>query len=109
MKNLIKVFILSAVLVSMSGYANKTSLGSGEASCGAWTDERSKDSRIAARYGDWVLGFLTGANSIIPGDMLKGHGEAGLLGWMDRYCKKNPLKKIVDSVDRLSKEITHGE
>ena len=109
MNNLIKVFVLASVLVSTSGYANKTSLGTGEVSCGAWIDERSKDSRAASHYEDWVLGFLTGANSIIPGDMLKGHGEAGVLGWIDRYCKNNPLKNIVDATDRLFKEIVHGE
>ena len=45
----------------------------------------------------------------MPGNMLKRHSEAELLGWIDKYCKENPLKKIVDGADKLTVEIVHFE
>lgn len=108
MKNIIRIIVLACLSVNAHGYSDAV-LGYGTKSCNTWTEERSKESSAAAHYEDWVLGFLTGANAYMPGNMLKVHSEAGLLGWVDTYCKENPLKRIVDAADRLTVEIVHFE
>lgn len=103
MINLIKVFILSAALVSTSGYGVIVA-GHGGSSCGVWTEVRSEVKTIRKyTYHAWLLGYLSGANTwgSLGQDIIENNDNAGLYGWMDNYCKENPLVMISDAVDEL--------
>jgi hypothetical protein len=56
--------ILVAVLVlSTNAHADgRTTIGAGLKSCGAWTEERARDSQRLVFMKGWVLGFVSGAN-----------------------------------------------
>ncbi|MGB5225041.1 MAG: hypothetical protein WBN45_15330 [Arenicellales bacterium] len=102
MKNIIKVFVLMSILVSTSGYGSAT-IGLGWVSCSSWTNNRSRDTLKSAQFESWVLGFLTGA--IAYGtwdkDLLNGNSVVDVIGWVDTYCRTNPLNDITDASTAL--------
>jgi hypothetical protein len=64
-------------------------IGSGTASCQAWTavhqQPRGAD---AAGQEQWLLGFLSGIGFMALGELDPLHGMAAeaVWGWVDRYC-----------------------
>jgi hypothetical protein len=72
-------------------------LGPGVISCGTWTTERRTPSSITANMAEsWVLGFLSGIGFIGQNgsDPLRGFHADAVRGWIDDYCKANPLDTV---------------
>lgn len=76
----------------------------GADSCADWTAERA-----GKRQGlqGWLLGWVSGQNVFGQnnGDVSNGASAEGLLGWMDNYCKANPLDSMATAAMKLSKEL----
>jgi hypothetical protein len=54
----------------------------------------------------WVLGFLSGVNSEQLGpDFLEQTNSAGILAWMNSYCQRHPLERIVTAAQKLKNEL----
>jgi hypothetical protein len=57
----------------------------------------------------WIVGYMSGANTdpSYP-DVLLGKDLAGLIGWIDNYCRANPLKNIASAASSLIIELRSG-
>jgi hypothetical protein len=81
-------------------------IGEGTNSCGAWTFERQQNSAKSAFYATWVLGYVSGQNADESiSDFLKGVDAGAILGWIDNYCRSNPLMQIVTAANSLVVEL----
>ncbi len=81
--------------------------------CGSWLEARAERSRpnnqqLLLResvYREWVFGFLSGVSWQKSGDnrtdLLRGIERAGLLLWLDNYCRANPLHSMPTAVIEL--------
>lgn len=80
--------------------------GAGLESCGTWTKARQGDPIERQIVEAWVDGYLAGSNlgSSRP-DALYGRDANGIYGWMDNYCRNNPLKAIVAAATLLMAEL----
>lgn len=76
-------------------------------SCAGWTAERSKSGYRSQVQEGWVLGFISGLNAFgaNTGDIAPGTTGTGLLGWVDNYCKDNPLDSITTAGFKLANEL----
>lgn len=76
-------------------------------SCATWTAERAKPGYHRQEQEGWVLGLITGLNAFRPGDgnIAPGTNAAGLLGWIDAYCKANPLDSVTTAGFALADEL----
>jgi hypothetical protein len=95
MKNKIRIAL---VLVAMMAFTlearSETSFGVPD--CGQWISQPTPWQK------SWLLGFLTGTNVLwnvtnqIPHDPLDALSSAEqAYVWMDNYCRKNPLEKVM--------------
>ena len=76
--------------------------GAGANSCGTWTAEIGTGAGVEDR--SWALGFVSAYNIYglsNDGDVARGTNYAGLLGWIDNYCRANPLDDIATAVTKL--------
>ena len=88
--------------------------------CGSWLEARTERSRSNSRtlllresvYREWVFGFLSGVAWWKSGDdtsdLLRGTERAGMLLWLDNYCRVNPLhdmpRAVIELVSHLEAE-----
>ena len=76
--------------------------------CGLWLSVRSgQDESPASKHilQNWVMGYLTGVALASGEDFLRDlDGDAAFMV-MDEYCKKNPLKDVIDASEHLIEEI----
>jgi hypothetical protein len=96
-------FLLSISVLLALPAAARIAIGEGNESCGAWTKERRANSIRSRLYETWLLGFVTGhnwADNSKP-DFLVGGDVAGIFGWVDEYCRLNPIKDLVNAADEL--------
>lgn len=77
------------------------------ASCGEWTEYRSRGAIGEVPTASWVLGYLSGRAISSIGDPLKNTDVPSVLLWIDNYCKANPLNKTPDAADALIQELAH--
>ena len=87
-----------ATLLAAHSTANAfTAAGVGTQTCGEWTAARNGEVTDGKLDEQWLIGFLTGAawvGSIAGLPELDPIGTVGALavwGWMDNYCRANPL------------------
>jgi hypothetical protein len=79
-----------------------TQFGQGNQSCGWWTEKRNTKQDLGPM--SWVTGYLSGVATMVATDtfdMLEGNDAQGLWGWIDNYCRTNPLDKLSAAVDAL--------
>ena len=74
-------------------------IGSGTASCGAWTENRRQLTDGAVSDEEWVLGFLSGIGYIgyDNANPLNKTDADGVWAWIDNYCSAHPLSQISDA------------
>lgn len=74
-------------------------------SCATWTINRSLTGHQTLE--GWVLGLISGLNAYGPnnGNIAPGVAAAGLLGWVDNYCKANPLDSVSTAGIKLGDEL----
>ncbi len=79
--------------------------GSGTASCGTWIESRKMISNGVGPQ--WLAGFLTAFNlyGYWEEDIGKGIDINGLAGWIDNYCKNNPLDNLARASEALITEL----
>ena len=53
----------------------------------------------------YLIGFLTGVNSLAPKDIMASTDAEGLTGWIDNYCKEHPLDAIDEAANALALEL----
>jgi hypothetical protein len=101
-------------LVATSAVAQSSSkqiafVGLGTKSCGHFLETRAKaDEFLDSVMATWVEGFLTGTNvqryeSGRPFVPLP--DRASTLAFVDKYCRDNPLKSIVEASIALNREL----
>lgn len=87
---------------------NRLAFGVGIAnSCGVWMQARQTRSGNNEKVlTQWVAGHLSGLNmDTAHPDALLGTDFDGLMGWIDNYCKANPLDKVATAAGRLFDEL----
>lgn len=103
MKKVIAAVAFSTVVHGAS--AEITYLGT--MSCGSWVQAKQQgDLASRDRYRMWVVGFLSGSAIQTNRDVLEGIDEASLSTWVDNYCQKHPLEKLVAAADALFDELS---
>lgn len=77
-------------------------------SCASWTEARATGGSRRQEQEGWVLGFITGLNAFgrNSGNIAPGTTASGLLGWIDNYCKANPLDSVTTAGFKLADELT---
>lgn len=80
----------------------ETVLGAGaRASCGRWLEETNiQDLRLA-----WVMGWLSRSTKE-RGDILADTDASALRGWLDTYCRANPLESLFAASLTLEAELS---
>lgn len=91
--------------------------GAGGVECTAFVDSMTRARRAGAGSLGWaqetspfmsyVAGFQTAYNRSVSNtcDIFPGFSADQLLGWIDNYCKANPLQKFYAGVVALSEEV----
>lgn len=105
MKNLIRVFLLSVVMISASGHGMMVTVtGAGTDSCQLWTDATRIGGTEQFVYKNWVDGYLTGFNmsTILKKDILRKKGMPEIYVLIGDYCKKNPIKSILVAANYIA-------
>jgi len=101
------VLIVSAALLAPTASAQRRAmLGEGLASCGQWTQARQANDPKVGRMAQWVAGFLSGLNTEATGkDFLVGTDFDAVMGWVDNYCRAQPLDPLVTAAAKLRNEL----
>lgn len=93
-----------------------TVVGAGTQSCGQYLEaRRDKDknadatNRRAFAFASWLGGFLTVVNQEAVNktgiDIVVGTDIDGVLAWLDKYCRENPLEMFANASWRLAGEL----
>ena len=104
-----RTFLLAALAVALLTGSPATAyhwVGAGGMSCETWATDRA-DSRSGRWLQEiqWVLGFLSAIGYVGDGnDPLNGLDLNGVAGWLDNYCRANPLKGLTDAAEALALE-----
>jgi hypothetical protein len=80
----------------------RTVLRPGDNSCGSWVEAR-QENRMLIQY--WYIGFISGINMVSEKNHLAKIDAASAYLWMDKYCRENPLKNIVEGSGDLFIEL----
>ena len=103
--------IVVLIVVTSSAFATHqgpapdhyTVFGVGNRSCGAWLEERRKDSILSYSYMHWLTGFLSGVGW--KGDDVRTVDAAAMNAWIDNYCRTHPLENIAKAAQELAIEL----
>jgi hypothetical protein len=82
--------------------------GFGLASCGSWTEFR-KHPYSNTSLTTWLAGYMT-AFDLYGTDREDGSNGTdinGLAGWIDNYCKANPLRTTANAADALTFQLNN--
>lgn len=105
------VLVLSLLLIFV-GPINATDAegsflvwGYGTKSCGFYNEARRQpDQRDATNIATWLTGYITATNQLRLDtyDIAGSTDLAGMLGWMDNYCRANPTENIRKAAAKLA-------
>ena len=110
----VSVSLLTSVVFAQTKDEGTFMLGYGtSASCGKYVEVRDEERRSPGRwehvsYMSWINGFVSGANWGLNAKLngaLKGTDLEGLLGWLEKYCRENPLDKLGNASLELIREL----
>ena len=99
--------LLLAAAISTAQAQERMVFGPTGFSCGKWTNAREQTSE-RAQLRPWILGYISGLNMESSTDFLRGRDIDGLIGWIDNYCRRNPLHTMVRAVHELRDELRSG-
>ena len=82
--------------------------GAGATSCGSWVEDRKMNNHFAQL--NWVLGFISGYNQFAysgsaPNGIFGNADPNAIAGWLDNYCRENPLDTVYEGSVQLVKEL----
>jgi hypothetical protein len=83
------------VLTGSLAAAREQLRDAGGISCGTWTANRATGNSDSIQDMQWVLGFLSGVGAMEVGTDAVG-------GWLDTYCRANPLKTLWEAATAFS-------
>lgn len=80
-------------------------IGSNEGSCGDYTTSQIEQKFW---YQHWLFGYISGVNHYREGkmDFTNKVAAAGLVRWVENYCKENPLAGFSNAADALLQELS---
>ena len=81
--------------------------GAGIVSCGVYLEDRKTDQRYNQQYTQWSSGYVSAYNifSTYPQISQNRISPETTLAYLDKYCRDNPLKFVIDGVDSLIAEL----
>jgi hypothetical protein len=88
------------------GQVKLTVYGAGTSSCGMWLADRATPMHNFEL--SWVLGYLTASENYSASLQIPlRHTDANAAaGWVDKFCRENPLKDIADASFSLVVELS---
>ena len=91
---------LLVALATGNAHAQGTTVMGGQVACAQWTN--SPQVRATMRH--WVMGYMSGFNMNVLNevDILYGYTTEGVIGWIDKYCRENPLELLTTGVVQLT-------
>jgi hypothetical protein len=97
MKKPILSAIAAVVLLtgSLAGAREYQFRDPGGISCETWTANRAIGNSDSIQDMQWIMGFLSGAGAMEVGSDAVG-------GWLDTYCRHNPLKSLREAATAFS-------
>jgi len=101
---------VAILLVSVTAKAQyRVVVGQGTSSCSEWTQESPRRTARANSMANWAIGFVAGANVFQEDDRKDFLSELttpqALSGWIDKYCKENPLDVLGTAASKLVLEL----
>ena len=105
---LIVLCVVMIAVIGLNPAVAYTVRGVGAYSCGAWVNERNDITRHNLQL-HWILGFLSAVGWMSPNndDPFEGVDADAVELWIDNYCKKHPLEKIVDAAEAFYEAHPH--
>lgn len=106
-KMFVSAVILALAMNASAKTGNKEITYLGTWDCGQWREATRKNNEsVRQGYLMWVTGFLSGTAIALDLDtMLDNISSASVASWMDNYCQKHPLDKLVAGAAQLSTEL----
>lgn len=92
MKKLVLAIVVLSVAVSSFADDARTVIGAGFKTCGAYTANTpaSKESN-----NQWAMGYLVASAFERDVDFLASQDWGGIVGYLEKYCRENPLDKFM--------------
>jgi len=114
-----KSYVLALALAGYSGisFSAETYIGGAGASvCGSWSESRrspltTEKIMTEQMTVSWVMGFISAMNNEHAAGYpnftsnFRRIGADGVTGWLDNYCKANPIDSISDAAFNLTLQI----
>ncbi|WP_312151955.1 hypothetical protein [Pseudomonas sp.] len=114
-----KISILTITLSFVASYTSAASkdgsfavLQLGNDSCGSFTAAAQKGTHQNNwadwnRYASYAFGYFTGINNYFPDttNILGGTDYEGAMANIEKYCQENPLKKLIDALDKTAADL----
>jgi hypothetical protein len=108
MRLAIIIFLIACSVLPAAAQSRSTSV-EGKQWCGTWLRERhATRSERLQKYEIWVVRFIVGhdwADAPRPAFFSK-VDAAGMLGWVDNYCRAYPRNNVQRAAERLVIELT---
>jgi hypothetical protein len=98
-----------AMISETAPAGSRVYIGDGVNSCGAWTQERARESPRVQLWKGWILGYVSGANTPAehPEIISSAIDGPAVWAWVDNYCRSNPLETIQVAAMALVRELLH--
>jgi hypothetical protein len=106
MRLAIILFLIACSVWPAAAQGRSTSV-EGKQWCGAWLRERHAGGQRLQKYEIWVVRFIIGHDSAdisSPGFFSK-VDAAGMLAWVDNYCRAHPLNNVQRAAEWLVIEL----
>ena len=107
MRLAIIIFLIAYSVLPAAAQGRSTSV-EGKQWCGTWLRERHARSERLQKYEIWVVRFIVGHDwADIPRPAFFSKVDAaGMLGWVDNYCRAYPRNNVQRAAERLVIELT---
>ncbi len=98
---LIAVFLISGGTAWAVGFG-AVGFGSGNISCGQWTESKEADGSLHKTRKQWVLGYLSAYSRWVDkSDVVKTNDGYGATAWIDNFCRDNPFEYMNEAAEQL--------
>ena len=111
MKPLLTGLVLLFISGSSVALAQRTAPIRGVSSeeCGVYLEDRRKDGgemgRNSIEYAAWIQGYLSAYNLFATHPMVQPPVYATLVAFLDKYCRDDPVKPVMNVVDQILAEL----
>lgn len=101
--------LTAILLLALTQFAHAGEIkGAGATSCGSWIEDRRKNNHFVQL--NWVLGFVSSYNHFAysgsgPDGVFGNADPNAIAGWLDNYCRENPLDTVYKGSVQLIKEL----